>query len=165
MPQPDPYSRLFWRFADEFPSVFENDFALSLFIRLLRLADMAWPSAGQLPYGVKRNALHKLVTEGLITMESSSRFRVRGMDKHRESRSQSAAHAARTRWSNADGNAERTAPRYANGNAETMLREEKKEKIREDDAFSRMPPSSKTGLANVKAVLEANGLIPPKDAL
>jgi hypothetical protein len=160
MAQPDPYSRLFWRFADEFPTIFEDDFALSLFIRLLRLADMAWPSAGQLPFGVKRSSLRKLEAADLIHMESPSRFRVRGMDKHRESRSQSAAHAARTRWGNAGGNAERNAPRYANGNAETMLREEKKEKTREDDAFSRMPPSSKTGLANLKAVLDEHGLIP-----
>lgn len=47
----DRYARHYWRFADEFPDVYDNDAALALWYRLVRLADMAWPAAGTLPYG------------------------------------------------------------------------------------------------------------------
>ena len=96
--QTDPYSRHYWRFADEYPNVYADDHAYALWGRLLRLGDMAWPSAAHLPYGVKRQALDWLVREELIFLESGGRFRVRGMDKERQSRSDAAKYAVSKRW-------------------------------------------------------------------
>ena len=92
----DPYSRHYWRFADEYPDIYEDDAAYALWGRLLRLGDMAWPSAAHLPYGVKKGALKRLVDADLIFQESGGRFRVRGMDKERSARSQAASNAARS---------------------------------------------------------------------
>ena len=134
----DPYSRHYWRFADEFPDVFDDDHALALWHRLVRLADMAWPAAGQLPYGVRRSVLDRLVSVALIQMEGQSRFRIRGMDKERTKRSDHARDAAAQRWQygrNAPGNA-RSIP---TGNAQTMpsRAEPSKAETRQDEHTAR----------------------------
>lgn len=120
----DPYCRLYWRFADEFPDVWEDDHALALYGRLLRLAEMAWPSAATLPYGVRRSALAMLTQdrEGgpLVGMVTAITYRIRGMGKEREKRANHASRAARTRWSNAASNAPGNAPSIAAGNAQSM---------------------------------------------
>ena len=114
MPAPtDPYSRHYWRFADEYPDVYANDHAYALWGRLLRLGDMAWPSAAHLPYGVRRVALDGLVSAGLIFLESGGRFRVRGMDKERQGRSDAAKYAVGKRWEYA-----RTTDRIADGTSD-----------------------------------------------
>lgn len=134
-PAADRYTRHFWRFADEFPEVYEDDVAYAAWGRLLRLADMAWPAAATLPFGVKRQALAVLTKdrEGgpLVVMVTAATFRVRGMDKHRAKRSQSAKDAADARWGNADSTADGYAERIADSNAETMPSRE--EEIREEE--------------------------------
>lgn len=111
-----PYSRHYWEWADEYPELYESDAACSLWYRLVRLGDMAWPSAATLPVGTKPAALRALTAADLIRMVTKTTYKVRGMDKEREARSQSASNAARSRW----GDANRNAPRNANRNAETM---------------------------------------------
>jgi hypothetical protein len=118
----DKYVRLFWRFADEYPDVYNDDGALALYTRLLRLADMAWPAAATLPFGVRKVAMGFLTREreggALIQKVTDGTYRVRGMDKHRAKRSQSGKDAADARWGNADGNAIGNAERNADGNAD-----------------------------------------------
>jgi hypothetical protein len=80
----DPYSRLYWRFADEFPAVYEDDAAYALWCRLLRLADMAWPVTATLPMGTRKTPLVLLVKEGLVVMVTPSTYRIRGMVKERK---------------------------------------------------------------------------------
>ncbi len=146
----DPYDKHFWRFADEYPAIYNDDAALALWHRLVRLAGMAWPSAGTLPYGTKKRAL-KMLTEAdpqLVYLEAGGQFRIRGMDKERAKRQQSARNAANSRWGksandvagnvdgdtdvhaqdsrwsdangNAGGSANGNATGNANGNAESM---------------------------------------------
>lgn len=97
MPRPDPYSRSYWRFADEYPAIYDDDAAYALWSRLRDLADATWPSSPVLPITVKRPALRLLVDAGLVTVEGN-RFRIRGMDKHRGQRRQSALIGNRARW-------------------------------------------------------------------
>ena len=116
----DRYVRQYWRFADEYPDVYEDDAAYAAWCRLLRLADMAWPAAATVPVGVKKAAWAKLTLDrdggALIQKATATTFRVRGMDKRRAKRSQSGKDAADARWGSADGNADSN----ADGNAEAM---------------------------------------------
>jgi hypothetical protein len=103
---PDPYSRSLWRFADEFPDIYADDACYALWSRLRDLADMAWPSAGTLPYGAKRKALQRLIDAGLVTMADTMHYRIRGMDKHRTGRQDAAKAAADARWNRSARNAD-----------------------------------------------------------
>lgn len=149
----DRYTRIYWRFADEYPDVWNDDWALALWTRLVRLADMAWPAAATLPYGIKKAALARLTVdrEGgpLVVMVTPSTFRVRGMDKHRAQRSQSGRDAAEARWRNADGNAKRNATGNANSiaerNAETMpnkAKQNRAEQSRAEQEDARAPDAA-----------------------
>jgi hypothetical protein len=112
---PDPYSRSYWRFADEYPDLYADDHTYALWSRLRDIADMAWPASATLPMGTQRKALGRLVEAELVILQPGGHYRIRGMDKHRQARSESARNAAAYRWG-ANGNAGRN----ANGNADAM---------------------------------------------
>lgn len=95
---PDHYSRLYWRFPDEFPTIYANDAAYALWCRLLPLADMAWPSSATLPMGVRKRALSMLVEAELVYLQPGTRYRLRGLDKERERRAEPARRSANARW-------------------------------------------------------------------
>jgi hypothetical protein len=112
----DPYVKVYYRIADDprFVTVFEDDGALSWWLRLLLIADGTWPASAHVPASCKPKALSMLVEAGLIELTGNQRFRVHGMDAEREKRSEHASQASRTRWesnppSNASGNAPSTA--------------------------------------------------------
>jgi hypothetical protein len=136
----DRYTRHFWRFADEFPDVYDDDAAYATWCRLLRLADMAWPVAATLPFGAKKAAMAKLTMDRdggpLVQMVTSTTYRIRGMDKHRAKRSQSGKDAADARWGNADSNAIGNASGNAKGNAErnAEMMPSREEKRREEES-------------------------------
>lgn len=113
-----------WKWADEYPDLYEDDATCALWYRLTRLADMAWPSAATIPVGTKRRALQKLVDAKLILPVTSHTFKVRGMDKRRGARVAQARKAALARWndapSNASSNAGSNAPSNAGSNAKPM---------------------------------------------
>jgi len=92
-----PYSRLYHQITDEFPDIVDDDACFALWVRLLIIADQAWPSTGILPYGVKRKALDRLIEAELVTV-TVPRFRVRGVDKEREARAARAKASAEARW-------------------------------------------------------------------
>jgi hypothetical protein len=105
--QNDPYLEVYWRLADEYPDIWDDDKALSWYVRLLRSAEAAWPTAADVPVGVPAKTWQVLVSADLILPERGGRrYRVRGLDKKRNARSSAASNAARSRWSNATGNAE-----------------------------------------------------------
>jgi len=112
MPNEDPYSRLYWRLADEYPDVWDDDAAMATYARLLVSADGAWPAAAAVPVGVKSKAW-ALLTAGdsplVIPEPHGKRYRIRGLDKHRQGRSDAARIAAGKRWRNADSNADSNA--------------------------------------------------------
>lgn len=113
--QDDPYLELYWRLAEEYPEVWDDDRALAWYVRLLKGAEAAWPTAADTPAGIHPRTWALLVggTDALVIPEANGRrYRIRGLDKKRDARSTAASKAARSRWRNAG--------RNAHGNAETM---------------------------------------------
>jgi hypothetical protein len=115
--QDDPYLEVYWRLADEYPEVWDDDHALAWYVRLLRAAEAAWPTAPDTPAGIPPKTWSLLVSVELIEpTRHGRRYRVRGLDKKRNARSTAASIAARSRWRNETGNASGT----PDGNAEVM---------------------------------------------
>jgi hypothetical protein len=137
VPAPEPFSRIYHRLADEFPQVYDSP-DLAGYVRLLVAADQSWPTSARWAGLVSKATLGRLVSSSLVILDGS-RYRIRGLDRERESRSQSASHAARSRWSDAPRNADGNATRNATRNAETMpSREEKsREETRRDEHIAR----------------------------
>lgn len=90
----DPYSRVYWRAVDDpkFAEVWWDDQTLATWLRLLVIADQAWPASAALYDGVSRRALKRLTDSGLVVLERRS-YRIKGLDREREKRS-GAARAA-----------------------------------------------------------------------
>lgn len=106
---PDPYTRSYWRFADEFPDIYADDHHYALWCRLRDIADMAWPSAATLPAGTRRASLEALVKAELVIPQPGGRYRIRGMDKQRTARAESARKGAGARWDRMRTHSERNA--------------------------------------------------------
>lgn len=104
------YCKIYHVLAEEYPDVYEDDRTLGCYVRLLMVADAAWPLRPYLPAGLSRKSLDVLVEVGLI-VTTRSHYAVRGLDKERSARSNAASNAARMRWGNADGNAEVMPPK------------------------------------------------------
>lgn len=96
----DTYSRLYHRFADEFPEVWANDRALASWVRLLRIADASWPTRPPLPRSAKGIPLRMLTEAGLVTIVGEC-YLMRGLDAERNRRKDAAARAADLRWQSA----------------------------------------------------------------
>lgn len=96
----DPYSRVYWKAIDDpkFAGIWDVDSCLAAWVRLLLHADMAWPASASLYHGLKKAALEKLVEVGLVDLVGGGRYRIHGLDKERETRSQQAREAINTRW-------------------------------------------------------------------
>lgn len=115
----DPFIEVYWRLAEEYPEVWDDDRALAWYLRLLKGAEAAWPTAADTPAGIPPRAWDLLASVGLVLPDAGGRrYRIRGLDKKREARASAASNAARSRWRNAHGNATRIATRNANGNAD-----------------------------------------------
>ena len=99
-----PYSRIYHELVDDpmFAAVYENDRAFATWVRMLMLADAMWPASAPLPS--KSSTVRYLIDSGLVIERSGSRYTIRGLDKERQSRSDSARNAAAMRWQS-DGNA------------------------------------------------------------
>lgn len=115
----DPYVKVYYRIADDprFETVFDNDAALSWWLRLLLIADGHWPSSAPIPAACKPKALNALTEAGLVDRIGTHRFRIHGLDAEREKRSEHASQASRSRWSS---NPLSTPPRNAPSNARNM---------------------------------------------
>lgn len=95
----DPYSRVYWKAIDDpkFARVWDDDHALSAWLRLLVAADMAWPASATLYHGVRKAALRLLCDVGLVDMQAGGRYRIHGLDKERNARSEAAREAVNIR--------------------------------------------------------------------
>lgn len=89
------YSRLYHRLMNEYPSIWNRDETLALFVRMLVIADKFWPERPPL---ARRNAkgLRALLTAGLVRLHDDGfTYSVRGLDAERSRRSNAARTAAR----------------------------------------------------------------------
>lgn len=95
-----PYSRVYWEVLDDpkFEHVWPDDRALATWVRLLIAADMAWPASAALYHGVHRPSLDLLVGVHLVDMQAAGRYRIHGLDKERELRSDVAREAVSSRY-------------------------------------------------------------------
>ncbi len=117
------YSRVYHEAVDDpkFRDVWDDDARLALWVRLLVMADEAWPASATLPRSTRRAALAALVACKLVDLTSGDHYRIHGLDAERNARRNAAAYAAGLRW-HRNGTAAR--------NAETMpSREEKRQGI------------------------------------
>jgi hypothetical protein len=85
-----PYSRIYWSVLDDpkFETIYGDDAAFALWVRLLLTADALWPSPAPLPRGTKPKALVRLVEAGIVDTLSGDRYRIHGLDNEREIRKQ-----------------------------------------------------------------------------
>lgn len=128
--QADPYSRIYWRFQDEFPEVYADDRALALWLRLLIVAEGSYPAAAMLPRKMRGNVLQVLVDAGLVTLLPGDRYRVRGLDAERERRSEHGRTGGL-----ASGNARRTNVERPLNGSPTRRDETRKDETRNTRAF------------------------------
>lgn len=87
-----PYSRVYWSIVDDekFSSVYDNDAALACWMRLLIVADQAWPASAHLPSSAKRRAVQLLAEVELIDLQANGRYRIHGLDAERGRRKEAA---------------------------------------------------------------------------
>jgi general stress protein YciG len=85
---PGPYSRVYWRFKDEYSEVFDDPLTLGTWLQLLVFAEGAWPSQPHLPRRVKPRQLAALTGAGLIELMPGDRYRVKGLDAERQRRAE-----------------------------------------------------------------------------
>jgi len=145
-----PYSRIYWSIVDHprFEKVYNDDYALALWVRLLVLADSMWPASAPIPAlprsrGTPNRALTVLIECGLVVpSEDRRRYTIRGMNAERERRSQLGRNAALARY------APRNAERNANGNAPAMPRRDETSKDEQGapQTFLRFPPKKEPGM-------------------
>lgn len=112
------YSRVYHEAVDDpkFRDVWGNDACLALWVRLLVMADAAWPASAPLPRSVRRRPLAALVVARLVDLHpDGDHYRIHGLDPERSRRSQLASYAAQAKW-----DAIRNADRTPDGNAVSM---------------------------------------------
>lgn len=83
-----PYSRLYWSVMDDpkFRSVYRDDAAFALWMRLLMAADAMWPAPAPLPKSARSKPLALLVESGIVDMVDDDRYRIHGLDAERNRR-------------------------------------------------------------------------------
>jgi hypothetical protein len=95
-----PYSRLYHTLVDDprFFTVYDHDARFATWVRLLMLADAAYPASAPLPNGVNKAVLRHLVeVAGLVELVPGGRYRIHGMRKERQSRAEWGKNMARSR--------------------------------------------------------------------
>ena len=95
-----PYSRVYHSIVDDakFATVYDDDRRLATWLRLLIVAEQAYPASAYIPQGTNRSAIRALVDAGLVDLGTGSRFRIHGLASERDMRSESARNAAAVRW-------------------------------------------------------------------
>jgi hypothetical protein len=105
MPEERKYVKVFHAdLISDYPDVWDDDAALATWLRLLVAADGSWPAPAELPRYVKDKPLASLTAAGLVVVERTHRFRIKGMDADRNARRNAASNAAASRW-HSEGNA------------------------------------------------------------
>jgi hypothetical protein len=90
--QANPYVKVYYSIIDDpkFASIYDDDAALSAWLRLLLVADGTYPAPAPLPLATKKRTLSKLIDAGLIDLCPGSRYRIHGLETEREKRSSAA---------------------------------------------------------------------------
>jgi hypothetical protein len=151
-----PYSRIYWRFRDEFPDVYQDKEAFGWWLTLLVIAEGAYPSAADLPRKLRPRVLEKLIDEELVTLLPGDRYRVRGLDAERQRRSEAGRKGglASARSRAPETTVQRPSnDRPTNTEATVNLDEQSKDKTSKDEHAARA-----TGLEPIGTILPEIGI-------
>lgn len=117
------YARFYYAdFMRDYPDIYGDDAAFAAFMRLLTVAEMAWPATPELPRSIRPKGLRTLVDRGLVKVTGHT-FLLKGFVKERTLRADSARRAAALRWQSV-GNADA----YADAMPKKKREEEEEEK-------------------------------------
>lgn len=92
----------------DYPEVWFDPTCLSTFVRLLALADRAWPSSPLMPPAMRRADLALMESVGLLVRLSHHRYTLKGYADEREKRQAAARKGTDARWSGRNANAMQT---------------------------------------------------------
>jgi hypothetical protein len=94
------YARVYLDIVSDpkFATVYSDDHHLATWLRLLLLADAAWPAPVCVPRSVSQASLDHLASVGLIDLMPADMFRIHGLDPERQRRSDHAVLANERRW-------------------------------------------------------------------
>lgn len=131
----DPYSRVYWSIVDDerFRDVYDDDACLAAWLRLLMVADAAWPSSAQLPAGLRKRSLAVLVTAGLVELGSGNRYRMHGLDAERERRAKLARESVNHRYGRSTDEVRTYNERSTSHGEDALLAEPSRDKPRRDE--------------------------------
>lgn len=105
------YARFYYlEFIRDYPAIYQDDAALSTWLRLLVHADQVWPMVPELPRSVRPGPLRKLVDAKLVTVTGVT-YAVKGQAAERARRSNAGKAGAAVRWDS---------ERNANASADAM---------------------------------------------
>lgn len=93
------YSRVYWSIIDDpkFESIYDSNDHLATWLRLLLIADQAWPAPAHLPRRASSASISALVKAGLLDIVGGGeRYKVHGLEAERQRR-RSDAERIRTR--------------------------------------------------------------------
>jgi hypothetical protein len=99
----DPYSRIYWSVMDDpkFDGIREDVAHFGSWSIMLVVAEMAYPASAFLPAFVPSASVDALSEVGLVERLTGQRFRICGLAKEREKRSEKGRNAAAVRWQSA----------------------------------------------------------------
>lgn len=147
------YSRVYWSIIDDpkFETIYDHDAHLAAWLRLLIIADQAWPAPAHLPRGVRETSVKALTKAGLIEIQAGDRYRIHGLNAERARRR---ADAERIRGARNERDAMSGAQSRAVG--ETRIDEVRRDKERRGlDEDGR---AKRTGPERLEAILDRTSL-------
>jgi hypothetical protein len=154
----DPYARVYFRFIDDHPAVYEDDRLLAAWLRLLMAAEGAYPASASIPRWCKTATIERLAKEGVVDLLPGDRYRIHGLAKERERRTKQARDAANARWGRGDAdasdgrNADPDADAYAvapeDASDANMLDETRRDEQRQDEGRQAAQRARGTALAD-----------------
>jgi hypothetical protein len=110
-----PYARVYYVDLEaDYPTVWNDNDCLSTWLRMLTVAEAAWPALPEIPRSARMPFVQRIAATSLIELVGPYKYRIKGMDAERSARSNAASNAARTRYGTADSTAVRTAPTMPN---------------------------------------------------
>lgn len=96
----EPYARVYFSiWTDErFVRIREDAALLGDWLRLLLLAEAAWPQSVAIPRCIPNDRLAVFVEDGVIDLHPADTYRIHGLDPERQRRSDRGVEANRRRW-------------------------------------------------------------------
>lgn len=170
MTDPGPYSRIYWTVLDDkkFDTIRSDMRHFGAWSLMLVIADMAYPAPAFIPPTVSKASTKALVDAGLIDLLPARMYRIRGLKKEREQRSERGKAGATARWSGNATGMRTHSERTATGMLDETRRDEKetRQEVDEDEP-TRAPdlgPSDEEK-SIFQAIAEAGAHIRPESGM